>query len=139
MRSMAVLLAFVSVVGVHAQWTSDPAMGVAAGFGRTLIAGVGCDAGRPVLSVRFTDDGQFSSGVVVAVFDDGEPLDVEFANRGQQLNGTASSGVGAAFLRLLMQSSSVTLGVGRRGRSQPVVDAISLRGSSRAIRNLPCI
>ena len=124
----------------QAQWVADPGMGVAAGFGQALIVGVGCTAeARPVVSVRLADDSFFSTGIVVASFDDGDPLDVEFANRGQQLNGIASAGLGAEFVRLLMRSGSLTLGVVRRGQELPVVDVVSLRGSGNAIRSLPCV
>ena len=138
--AVIVLFMLLMTASAQAQWTADSSMGVALGFGQALIVGVGCASeAQPVVSVRFADDSSFSTGIVVASFDDGDPLDVELANRGQQLNGVASAGVGREFVRLLIRSGSLTLGVGRRGQELPVVDVISLRGSGSAIRSLSCV
>ena len=110
-------------VSVGAQWTARG--DVAAGFGETLIVAVGCSGTNP--------------GVVIAAFDDRDPLDLEFANRGQQLNAVVANGPGREFVQLLIRAGQLTVGVGRRGRSAPVVETISLRGSGAAIRSLACI
>ena len=89
--------------------------------------------------ITLVDDGNFASGVVIAAFDNRDPLDLEFANRGQQLNAVVANGPGRDFLQLLIRSGQLTVGVGRRGRSAPVVETISLRGSGAAIRSLACI
>jgi hypothetical protein len=124
-------------VSVGAQWTARG--DVAAGFGETLIVAVGCSGTNPVATIRFVDDGNFASGVVIAAFDNRDPLDLEFANRGQQLNAVVANGPGRDFVQLLIRSGQLTVGVGRRGRSAPVVETISLRGSGAAIRSLACI
>ena len=123
---------------VQAQWLWDRGAQVAANSGQTLIVGVGCSGSDPVFSVRFVDDDRFRTGMAIALFDDGDPLDMQMVNRGQQLNGTLSDSFGRNFLRLLRRARTLTLAVARAGQEQPAVDTISLRGSDTAIRSLDC-
>ena len=96
-------------VSVGAQWTARG--DVAAGFGETLIVAVGCSGTNPVATIRFVDDGNFASGVVIAAFDNRDPLDLEFANRGQQLNAVVANGPGRDFLQLRVVLARARQGV----------------------------
>ena len=75
-----VALAF-STLKAAPQWSYSASQRVAAAPGREVILAVACTSAGPVISIRFRDDSRFGTGVVVASFDTGTTLDVEFANR----------------------------------------------------------
>ena len=131
-----VVLAF-STLKAAPQWSYSASQRAAGAVGREVVLGVACASAGPVISIRFRDDSRFGTGLVVASFDTGTTLDVEFANRGSQLNAVANNRAGRNFIRLLRSANTVTLAVGKG--DSPIADAVGLRGSSAAIGRLPCM
>ncbi len=139
LRPILIVAMGVAAVPAFAQWQVSGDGRIALAAGRNLMVAVNCSPG-PVVSIRFTDDGVFAAGLVVAQFDTRqEPLDIAFTNQGQQLNGGGSAGAGREFIGLLRSANTVLLAVGRAGEALPVAETISLRGSGTAIGGLPCV
>ena len=131
-----VALAF-STLKAAPQWSYSASQRVAAALGREVMLAVACTSAGPVISIHFRDDSRFGTGVVVASFDTGTTLDVEFANRGTQLNAVANNPAGRNFIRLLRRANTVTLAVGKG--ASPIADTVGLGGSSAALGRLPCV
>ena len=136
-KTLIVMALAFSTLKAAPQWSYRESQGLAAAVGREVILAVGCESAGPVISIRFLDDSRFGAGLVVASFDTGTTIDVEFANRGAQLNGVANNRVGRDFIRLLRSANTVTLGIVKS--ASVITDTVGLGGSSAAIGRVPCM
>lgn len=145
MRTAALMLAAMSLLVLsstaEAQWNvernSGNAVATTTGTDGQIQLRVGCQGTNHIVVLTLPGDAALSNGDVEARWDDGSTERYTLHDQDGTLSTSSTSPQGRNLVAKLRQRNTVRLRVAA-GRPTEVTDRISLTGSSRAIRSLPC-
>ncbi len=138
---LAAALLVAVAVPTEAQWNverrSGNAVAMTTGIDGQIHIGVSCQGSDQVVELALPGNATFGNGDVEARWDDGSTESYAFRDQNETLLGSSTSQQVSGLIAKLRQRNSVQLRV-TTGRDEQLADRISLTGSSRAIRSLPC-